>query len=261
MGLLETIDYYYVELADPRMRDWFLLKSVWTPILIVLFYILVIFKLAPNYMKNRPAYKLNTFIKCYNAFQVIANAILVKEFSSCYEFHRVFECRAVVYNMDPCAVKVMYGSYITMLLKIVDLIETVLFILRKKDKQVTILHVYHHISTVLIGMTFSRYFSVDMACLFPILNCSVHVIMYSYYFLSNFEGSIKQKIVPFKRYLTIIQMVQFVILIFQLFFAFPKSCPLPKIPFLIMMINMILNMGLFYNFYRKTYSNQKEKKK
>ncbi|XP_051161072.1 elongation of very long chain fatty acids protein 4-like [Leptopilina boulardi] len=261
MGLLEIIDYYYVELADPRMKNWFLMKSIWSPILIVLFYIIVIFKLAPEYMKNRPAYKFNTFIKCYNIFQVIANAILVKEFASCYQFHRAFECREVIYTMDPCATKIMYGSYVTMLLKIIDLIETVLFILRKKKSQVTILHVYHHISTVLIGMIFSRYFSVNMALLFPILNCSVHVIMYTYYFFSNFEGSIKQKILPFKRYLTIIQMVQFVILLFQLFFAFPKSCPLPKIPFGIMFLNMALNLGLFYNFYRKTYFNQKEKKK
>lgn len=38
----------------------------------------------------------------------------------------------------------------TMTLKVVELIETVFFVLRKKDNQVSFLHVYHHVGTLMI---------------------------------------------------------------------------------------------------------------
>ena len=92
------------------------------------------------------------------------------------------------------------------MLKIIDLIETILFVLRKKNKQISFLHIYHHISTVLLGIIYIRYYAGGMAMLFPVLNCIVHVVMYTYYLLSNIEG-LKEIILPFKRYVTIIQMV------------------------------------------------------
>ena len=93
------------------------------------------------------------------------------------------------------------------MLKIVDLIETGVFMLRKKENQITILHLYHHLSTFLIALIFIRYVASGMALFFPPLNCAVHVVMYSYYFLSNIDGPIKQIVLPLKRYITIVQMV------------------------------------------------------
>lgn len=57
-------------------------------------------------MKNRPAYKLNIFIKFYNIFQVATNAYVVKELSICYPFHRAFECRPITFDMDDCSMRV-----------------------------------------------------------------------------------------------------------------------------------------------------------
>lgn len=91
-----------LQFSDSRLRDWFLMNSIWYPVIIILIYLVVVFKLAPDYMKNRPAYKLNTYIKCYNIFQVIANIYIVKELSYCYQFLRAFECRPMVYLLDDC---------------------------------------------------------------------------------------------------------------------------------------------------------------
>lgn len=48
------------------------------------------------------------------------------------------------------------GSYYTWLLKGVEMIETVIFVLRKKDNQVSVLHVYHHIATYVLTWFFAR---------------------------------------------------------------------------------------------------------
>ncbi|XP_051167387.1 elongation of very long chain fatty acids protein 1-like isoform X2 [Leptopilina boulardi] len=202
MGLLETFNYYYYDLADQRIRDWFLMNSIWYPIIITLIYILMVFKLAPAYMKNRPAYKLNTYIKCYNLFQVFSNAYIAMEASLCYPFLRSFECRPIVYKTDPCSMMILKCGYIGMLLKLIDLTETVVYILRP----------------------------------------------------------IKEMIIPFKRYMTLIQMGQFVIVLVQILVIMIPGCDkLPKFLIYTMFVNIIFNFCLFYRFYKDTYINIKKK--
>ncbi|KAJ4441402.1 hypothetical protein ANN_11257 [Periplaneta americana] len=43
------------------------------------------------------------------------------------------------------------------LLKVVDILDTVFFILRKKNNQVTFLHVYHHAGMIMIAWIIARY--------------------------------------------------------------------------------------------------------
>ena len=93
------------------------------------------------------------------------------------------------------------------MLKAVDLIETGVFVLRKKKNQISFLHIYHHITTLIVGLIYTRYVAGGMAVFYPALNGAVHVIMYTYYFLNSIEG-IKETVLPLKRYITIIQMVK-----------------------------------------------------
>lgn len=46
-----------------------------------------------------------------------------------------------------------YGT----MLRFVELVETVFFVLRKKQRQISFLHVYHHISTIIIFWVFLKY--------------------------------------------------------------------------------------------------------
>ena len=101
----------------------------------------------------------------------------------------------------------------TMILKIIDFIETGVFIFRKKFRQVSFLHLYHHTCVVYVGYLGLRYYP-GAPTAFPVaLNSAVHVVMYSYYLLST-KGPKMQKILnPFKPYITIMQMVSFSLLI------------------------------------------------
>lgn len=260
MGFLDDLNYYFYEYADPRIRDKFILGSIWFPILTILIYLLISFIIIPEFMKNRPAYKLNTYIKCYNIFQVITNAYIVKELAKCYPFHRIHICRPMDYGTDDCSKRIMELCIMTIGLKLVDLTETGVYLLRKKNSQVSGLHLYHHISTFVFGFIFLRFFTSEVAMLFPILNCGVHVIMYFYYFLSNFDGPIKQMIIPFKRYLTLIQMTQFTIMLIQVVLYMLQDCGISKILLGITFLNVSINFWLFFQFYQKTYINPKKKK-
>lgn len=92
------------------------------------------------------------------------------------------------------------------ILKIVELSDTIFFVLRKKFTHISILHVVHHSLVawgVWIGLKFG---GGGHNAFFPLINCAVHMIMYAYYCLA----ALGPKVRPYlwwKRYLTILQMV------------------------------------------------------
>lgn len=95
------------------------------------------------------------------------------------------------------------------LLKLLDYVETVIFVLRKKNNQVSGLHIYHHVTTSLITWCNLRYYCIAPMVFICIINSTVHMIMYIYYFLAACGPNIQKTITPMKRYITIIQMVCF----------------------------------------------------
>lgn len=95
-------------------------------------------------MKNRPAFQLRTFLAIYNIFQVLACLyFLVNVFRTGYRWNFLWTCHMPGFN-NLSHVKLLYFSY---LMKGVELIETICFVLRKKFKQMSFLHIYHHVST------------------------------------------------------------------------------------------------------------------
>lgn len=85
----------------------------------------------------------------------------------------------------------------------------IFFVLRKKNNQITNLHVIHHsIMPVLcwIGMKFYAGGSVTF---FSLLNCFIHAVMYGYYLLAAC-GPRVQKYLWWKKYLTALQIVRIV---------------------------------------------------
>merc|ERR1719461_1559067 len=91
--------------------------------------------------------------------------------------------------------------------KALDYLDTVFMILRRKDRQLTFLHVFHH-STVLNiwGMLLYASHGGSTAGFAAMVNSFVHVVMYSHYLITSF--GIRN---PFKKYITMVQLTQFAI--------------------------------------------------
>lgn len=102
----------------------------------------------------------------------------------------------------------LHLTYLTFLLKIVELSETVFFVLRRKHGQVTKLHVYHHVSTVALAWVMVKFVGGGMILFSVVLNSSVHIIMYGYYFAALFGRRVQRRLEPIKRRITLIQMVR-----------------------------------------------------
>ncbi|KAK7302439.1 hypothetical protein RJT34_13329 [Clitoria ternatea] len=96
-----------------------------------------------------------------------------------------------------------FWAYIFYLSKFLELLDTLFIILSRSSRRLSFLHVYHHATVILMSYLWLH----SSQSLFPIAlitNASVHLLMYSYYFLSalGFRPS-------WKRAVTDCQILQF----------------------------------------------------
>ncbi|KAL0869580.1 hypothetical protein ABMA27_005842 [Loxostege sticticalis] len=249
----------FYERADPRVKDWFLMTSPWPIAFIIAVYLILIKVILPTFMKHRRPYELRTIIKWYNVVQIIANAvvtwgIMTSGWTTTYHFG----CMLPDYSMKPEPLRMLRFLWWTIVLKLLELWETVFFVLRKKERQASFLHVYHHVSTLVIVWSGAKYVGGGITSFSPMINNAVHVIMYSYYLLSA-EGSprIKTYLIKYKKWLTIMQMIQFTLMLLYSAQVFLPSCPAPLGITYMYFPNVIFVYYMFYDFFKKNYINEK----
>ncbi|GFT60144.1 elongation of very long chain fatty acids protein 4 [Nephila pilipes] len=221
---------------------------------IVVLYLLFIIWIGPTFMSSRKPYSLKTILIFYNFLQAAMNAYVVCEAVSILREH--WHVRCMVKN-NPKVKEILLTTLIPFwhyyLLKFVDLLDTVFFVLRKKQNQVTFLHVVHHAGLCIILNWGLR--NADKASAFYIafgftINAAVHIIMYSYYGLAACGPNVR-KYLWWKKYLTLVQIVQIFLILAYMFVGFVTGCEefgtFEQIGFAF----VALNFYLFVNFYRK----------
>ncbi|XP_075165179.1 very long chain fatty acid elongase 4 [Haematobia irritans] len=224
-------------------------------------YLLFVYKIGPRYMKNREPYKLKTFISVYNAFQVLACIYIVQQVwiltsSDIFDF-----TICTLYERNtPIRKRFEDVLSFTFWLKIVELTDTICFVLKKKQNQITPLHVFHHTVTmtlVYLGAVYHK----GQSALFPIfVNSVIHIIMYSYYLLANIYGpEFMKRLIVIKKSITTLQMIQFTLILTHTLVTW-RYC---KISFALtayfLVIVTIIFYG-FYDFYKKSYQENNDTK-
>ncbi|XP_055837649.1 elongation of very long chain fatty acids protein 7-like [Episyrphus balteatus] len=257
--VFEEIADIFSETSDVKLEDRFGIRNPIFLCTILPIYLLVVLKIGPSLMKSRPAYQLKTYIICYNIFQVVACVWLVgKICSSQPPALRFWKC--VVGEPGTLHRKQFdHLSILTFWLKVTELSETVVFVLRKKQRQVSFLHVFHHCSTV--TLVYQSKFYPASSALYPIfLNSNVHIVMYLYYLMAAvLPTKIVAKLTPLKKAITTIQMVQFFLILLQVVVVLILGCYIPPL-ILAMHVGIICAFFyMFYDFYQKNYKNKKQK--
>ncbi|KAJ8964467.1 hypothetical protein NQ317_006983 [Molorchus minor] len=171
-----------------------------------------------------------------------------------------FICEPIDYTSNPKAMELLQAFYLGYYLKMFELVETLFFIMRKKFNQVTGLHIYHHISTYMLSYIGCRFLGGGMMGIPVMLNCFIHVLMYLYYYLSTFGSRWQKLLASVKPKLTLLQMIQFVIMIVHSFSVFLPTCPVSKKFLLFFVPNIVILFKMFFDFYRKAYNERISKK-
>ncbi|XP_020284256.1 elongation of very long chain fatty acids protein 1-like isoform X3 [Pseudomyrmex gracilis] len=80
MGLEESYDQLMGESEILPTAKWPLIHNPVLIVLITIGYLYFILYAGPCYMKDRPPFKLKTFMLFYDVIQILANAWIIKEF-------------------------------------------------------------------------------------------------------------------------------------------------------------------------------------
>lgn len=115
-------------------------------------------------------------------------------------------CQPVDYSSKEIPLIIAHGCHSYFLLKIVDLLDTVFFVLRKKSNQISFLHVYHHTGMVVLTWGATKFFPGGHSLFTGFINSIIHIIMYTHYLLTVYNSSYKQN-VWWKKYITQMQIV------------------------------------------------------
>ncbi|XP_071555907.1 very long chain fatty acid elongase AAEL008004-like [Temnothorax nylanderi] len=262
MDLLHDIPYYWTKQLDPRVADLPLVSSSYQIPLIVFGYLYFVLGCGPRFMKNRPPYSLMTFMKLYNIGQILANVWLIYDIidAGLFSTNSLLVCPKFDYSYNYIPMRLTRCAWYFFLLKIFDYVETIVFVLRKKDNQISALHLYHHVSTLLFSWAHVRFYAVAPILLVFVINCFIHTIMYTYYFLATWGPNVQKAVAPLKRWITIAQMIQFVVFILYASGNLVlKDCAVVSnyVPVLFVG-NVVINFFMFHNFYQKTYKEVKK---
>lgn len=149
-----------------------------------------------------------------------------------------------------------HAVHLYFMCKLIELLDTVFFVLRKKNRQITFLHLYHHSLMPITGWIGVKFFAGGHPTLLGIINSFIHIFMYTYYMLSAF-GPHMQKYLWWKKYLTTMQIVQFIIIFFHNFQMLFTSCNFPKPLSFLLTINASLFIYMFGSFYVNNYLKSK----
>ncbi|KAK4020907.1 hypothetical protein OUZ56_002849 [Daphnia magna] len=257
-GYLVTLHEDVKKSGDRRVADWFLVRSPLPVIGIFISYMFLV-NYGPRIMEKRPAFKLKYLMLIYNTFQVGLSAYMFYEFLVTAILSRYnLTCQPVDTSMDPLALRMASVCWFFYFSKIIDMVDTVFFVLRKKNNQLTFLHIFHHSTMIFNWWLGVKYVPGGQSFFCAMLNSLVHVVMYSYYLLSSL-GAWIQPYLWWKRYLTQFQIVQFVLIVIHISVGHYNNCDFPSALGYMLALYCLTLLVFFSNFYIQAYIRRSKK--
>ncbi|XP_064483364.1 very long chain fatty acid elongase AAEL008004-like [Ornithodoros turicata] len=247
--------------TDPRTRDLFPLLA--HPLFVFLYigsYIYTVKSAGPRWMKPRQPFQILNVVRIYNALMVIFNAlffwiVLSKTYLPGGRYSII--CQGLSKTIPPEDFELYRKGSWYLLVRYADFLDTYFFIMRKKYNQVSNLHVIHHVVVVFNGWFWFLYAPEGQVALGLCMNAFVHAVMYTYYFLSTF-GPVVKRYLWWKKYLTMLQITQFIIYIVHVSVPIFYDCGYPKVLSLLSAAQAVLILVLFIRFYEGAYIKKQQ---
>lgn len=199
----------------------------------------------------------------YNVSQIMLCSYMTLEalFLAYRNGYRVLPC--VGYNQtNPPLANLLWLFYVS---KVWDFWDTIFIVLGKKWRQLSFLHVYHHITIFLFYWLNSHVNYDGDIYLTIVLNGFIHTVMYTYYFIcmhTKVPSTGESLRIWWKSSLTMMQMIQFVTMMSQGTFLLATQCPTSSLRVIALYIVYIFSLFvLFAQFYVHSYSKPKKPKK
>lgn len=138
--------------------------------------------------------------------------------------------------------------------RILGLSETIFFIVRKKKNQLSFLHVYHHVSSILIFWNFFKYSGGMMEVFIVVISELVHIVKHIYYLFSSYTNVTQLfRLLMFIKPITVaLQIIELVLILKHSIVAVGADCNLTSL-FYLQIVNVVFLVVLYAKFFMKCY--------
>ncbi|XP_065304865.1 very long chain fatty acid elongase AAEL008004-like [Dermacentor albipictus] len=246
---------------DPRTEGWALVGNKPFILGLLCAYVYVVKVAGPRFMQGRKPYdNLKPAIVIFNAAMVVLNWYFMVAYLKRSYLGGGYSlvCQGIDYDArDEMTMSFLAHCWWYEWVRVADFLDTVLFVLLNKESNISVLHVAHHVLVVFNGWYGLAYGADGHVALALILNSFVHGVMYSYYFLSLL-GPAFRKHLWWKRYLTQLQMFQFVVLMAHVLLPLFFECGYPLVHVYIGLPQILFFLVMFLNFYLQNYNDRKK---
>ncbi|XP_043508603.1 elongation of very long chain fatty acids protein-like [Frieseomelitta varia] len=260
-GIVEWYKDLMYNKAHPLTKEWFLISGPGPLAMIIASYVYFCLFAGPRYMKDKKPYELRTTLIVYNFIQVLFSIYLFYEGLMSGWLHDYdYRCQPVDYSENPQTLRMAKAVHFYFMCKLIEMLDTVFFVLRKKDRQISALHVYHHAIMPFCAWVGIRFVPNGHGTFLGVINAFIHIIMYAYYMLTSI-GPHMNKYLWWKKYITILQLVQFVLVFVHTAQLFFNGCNFPKSLAFLLLVNALLFIYMFGSFYVENYIKQDRNKR
>jgi hypothetical protein len=195
-------------------------------------------------MKNKKPYILRNPLIIYNTFQIILNIYMIYGLSNIPQIsYNIFGLNTIFND------NLKYFTYIHYLSKYLDYCDTWFIVLRKKENQLSFLHIYHHSTIAIIwGFLLNNNVGNGTGSFGCLINSIIHFLMYSHYLITSFGYNNS-----LKKIVTLSQITQFYICFVHSIMVLLYENIYPSYYAWIQLSYQIQMILLFSNFYIKNY--------
>ncbi|GAX26785.1 elongation of very long chain fatty acids protein 4 [Fistulifera solaris] len=268
IATLDSVGESILKWSDPENQfrgytnDWPLARFS-TALSIALAYFLFVVLGSAIMKLGVPAMELYPLKFVYNVSQIMLCAYMTLEalFLAYRNGYTVTPC--VGYDqMNPPVANLLWLFYIS---KVWDFWDTIFIVTGKKWRQLSFLHVYHHITIFLFYWLNSHVNYDGDVYLTVLLNGFIHTVMYTYYFIcmhTKVPETGKSLPIWWKSSLTMMQMIQFITMMSQGSYLLVTQCKTTSLRVVACYIVYILSLFvLFAQFFVQSYVKPSKKKK
>lgn len=255
---------FWNDFGDPRSAHLPLLDGgPWKVLAMVAVYLWFTKSFGPKLMAARKPFQLREAMIVHNAILAIGNGLgfllglYVTRFGT-----SAWACDAAR-STSPDIVSFremtyLYGGWLYFISKFVDFIDTIFFVLRKKDNHISGLHVFHHSFMPFASYIGLKFIPGGNIVLIALINVGIHGIMYTYYALAA-AGPEYQKYLWWKQYLTLAQVLQFILfMVHSIYGMATPNCSYHTFFHVLELVYAILFFSMFFSFYRNAYWKVKD---
>ncbi|CAG9769515.1 unnamed protein product [Ceutorhynchus assimilis] len=253
----QAYDYYLwtLTLSDERTKGWPLVDSPIPTIIFTALYLFLV-RIGPKYMEKREPFKLTMLLVPYNMAMAGLNFYIAFELlTASTRLKYSYICEPCRQSQNPDELQIANAVWWYYFSKLLEFADSFFFILRKKKNQLSFLHVYHHSTMFMLWWIGIKWVPSGSTFLPAMVNSSIHILLYTYYGLSVF-GPRVTKYLWWKKYLTILQLIQFTCALILGVNGIRTGCEFPLWMHYTLIIYMVSFIVLFGNFYVTAYMDK-----